>query len=56
VIEKLHEHNKCFKEVIKELEIRLKSAKDDLLKSQFSQSIKIESSRLNTASKTASKM
>lgn len=50
-IGKLQEHNRCFKDVIKDLEKQLTSTKEDLVKSTFSQSMRNDTTKMNTAHK-----
>lgn len=50
-ISKLVEHNKCFKEVINDLEKQLTSTKEDLVQSKFSQSLRNDTTKVNTGSK-----
>ena len=50
-ISKLVEHNKCFKEVINDLERQLTSTKEDLVQSKFSQSLRNDTTKVNTGSK-----
>lgn len=51
VIAKITEHNKCFEEVIRDLEKQLHSTKEDLVKSTFSQSLRNDTTKMFTVSK-----